>query len=145
MSLAMTVVEREAFLAGVHVGVLSITDPGRGPLTVPVWYAYEAGGVLTILTGRTSRKAALLRPGERVSLCAQTETAPYQYVSVEGPVVAVEDRVDDTERRAVAERYLGVELGAVYLEATADTAADEVAVRVRPERWWTVDYAKQFG
>ena len=141
----MTVVEREAFLAGVHVGVLSITDPGRGPLTVPVWYAYEAGGVLTILTGRTSRKAALLRPGERVSLCAQTENAPYQYVSVEGPVVAVEDRVDDAERRAVAERYLGVKLGAVYLEATADTAADEVAVRVRPERWWTVDYAKQFG
>jgi len=141
----MTVAEREAFLAGVHVGVLSVTDPGRGPLTVPVWYAYEPGGVLTILTGRTSRKAALLRLGERVSLCAQTETAPYQYVSIEGPVVAVEDRVDDAERRAIAERYLGVELGARYLEATAATAADEVAVRIQPERWWTVDYAKQFG
>jgi len=141
----MTVAARDAFLAGVHVGVLSVTDPGRGPLTVPVWYAYEAGGGLTILTGRTSRKAALLRPGERVSLCAQTETAPYQYVSVEGPVVAVEDHVDEAERRAIAERYLGVEFGARYLEATAATAADEVAVRVQPERWWSVDYAKQFG
>jgi hypothetical protein len=37
MSLAMTKQEREAFLAEVHVGVISIPEPGRGPLTVPVW------------------------------------------------------------------------------------------------------------
>ncbi|HEY6319878.1 MAG TPA: pyridoxamine 5'-phosphate oxidase family protein [Acidimicrobiia bacterium] len=145
MNLAMTVEERERFFAGVHVGVLSVTDPGHGPLTVPVWYAYEPGGDVTIQTGRTSRKGALLRPGERVSLCAQTETAPYQYVSVEGPVVVVEDGVDDAERRSIAERYLGAEFGALYLEATADTAVEEVTVRVRPERWWTVDYKKQFA
>jgi nitroimidazol reductase NimA-like FMN-containing flavoprotein (pyridoxamine 5'-phosphate oxidase superfamily) len=141
----MTVEEREAFLAGVHVGVLGITDPGHGPLTVPVWYAYATGGLVTVLTGRHSRKAQLLRPGERVSLCAQTERAPYQYVSVEGPVVAIEEHADEAERRAIAERYLGVEFGALYLEATADTAVDEIAVRIQPERWWTVDYTKQFG
>jgi len=141
----MTLEEREAFLAGVHIGVLAVTDPGHGPLTVPVWYAYAPGGVVTVITGRTSRKGVLLRPGERVSLCAQTETAPYQYVSVEGPVVAVEDHVGGDERRAMAERYLGVEFGALYLEATADTAADEVTVRIRPERWRTVDYTKQFA
>jgi hypothetical protein len=39
MSLAMTKPEREAFLADVHVGVISIPEPGRGPLTVPVWYS----------------------------------------------------------------------------------------------------------
>ncbi len=141
----MTVEEREAFLAGVHVGVLAITDPGHGPLTVPVWYAYETGGLVTVLTGRHSRKAQLLRPGARVSLCAQTERAPYQYVSVEGPVVAVEEHADEAERRAIAERYLGVEFGALYLEATAETAVDEITVRIQPERWWTVDYTKQFG
>jgi len=46
MSLAMTKQEREAFLADVHVGVISIPEPGRGPLTVPVWYAYDRGGEL---------------------------------------------------------------------------------------------------
>ena len=141
----MTVEEREAFLAGVHVGVLSITDPGHGPLTVPVWYRYEPGGVVTVMTGRASRKGRRLRPGERVSVCAQTETAPYEYVSVEGPVVAVEDGVDEAERRALAERYLGVEVGALYLEATAATAAEDITVRIQPERWWTVDYRKQFA
>jgi nitroimidazol reductase NimA-like FMN-containing flavoprotein (pyridoxamine 5'-phosphate oxidase superfamily) len=46
MSLAMTPEEREAFRADVHVGIISIADEGRGPLTVPIWYAYEPGGEL---------------------------------------------------------------------------------------------------
>ena len=141
----MTVREREAFLAGAHVGVLSVADPGRAPLTVPVWYAYEPGGLLTIVTGRTSRKARRLEQERRLSLCAQTETPPYQYVSIEGPVVRVDDSVDEAERRALAVRYLGPELGDAYLAATAAEAAQDVAVRVRPERWLTVDYAKQFA
>ena len=41
MKLSMTRAEREAFLAGVHVGVLSIPEPGRGPLAAPIWYGYE--------------------------------------------------------------------------------------------------------
>jgi nitroimidazol reductase NimA-like FMN-containing flavoprotein (pyridoxamine 5'-phosphate oxidase superfamily) len=41
VSLAMTKDEREAFLAALHVGVISLEDPGHGPLTVPIWYAYE--------------------------------------------------------------------------------------------------------
>ena len=34
MSLAMTRSEREAFLAALHVGVISISESGRGPLTL---------------------------------------------------------------------------------------------------------------
>ena len=44
MSLAMTKQEREAFLADLHVGVISIDEAGRGPLTVPIWYDYQPGG-----------------------------------------------------------------------------------------------------
>ena len=36
MSLNMTRKEREAFLAGLHVGVLSIEQPGQAPLSAPV-------------------------------------------------------------------------------------------------------------
>ena len=55
-SLAMTRAEREAFLAAVHVGVISLADGERGPLTVPIWYGYEPGGELWIVTDRDSRK-----------------------------------------------------------------------------------------
>ena len=140
----MTAAEREGFLAEAHVGVLSVTDPGHAPLTVPVWYSYEPGGLVSVVTGRSSRKATRLDAEQRFSLCAQTETAPYRYVSVEGPVVQVEPTVDPEERRAMAYRYLGPELGDLYLAATEADAPDNLVVRMRPERWLTVDYGKQF-
>ena len=142
MSLAMTKQERERFLADLHVGIISIPEEGRGPLTVPIWYSYEPGGELRVVTGRTSRKAQLLQRAGRFSLCAQTETLPYKYVSVEGPVVAIEPADLERDRRPLARRYLGAELGDQYIESTRDLVAN-VLVRMRPERWHTVDYAKQ--
>ena len=147
MSLAMTRSEREAFLAGVHVGVLSVAEDGRGPLSVPIWYAYEPGGELRLVTERGSRKGRLLARAMRLSLCVQTETPPYQYVSVEGPVVALEDADVERDVRPLARRYLGRELGDRYVEATGGTDArgGSVLVRLRPERWLSVDYRKQFA
>jgi hypothetical protein len=58
MSLTMSRAEREEFLAGLHVGVLSVASPdGRGPLTAPVWYTYQPGGSVNVSTGRGTRKA----------------------------------------------------------------------------------------
>ena len=146
MSLAMSKQEREAFLAEVHVGLISIAEPGRGPLCVPIWYAYEAGGELRIVTGRESRKGRLLQAAGRFSLCAQTETPPYKYVSVEGPVTGVEPVDLERDLRPLAHRYLGRELGDRYVEETGGADREEsVLVRMRPERWLTVDYAKEFG
>jgi PPOX class probable F420-dependent enzyme len=144
LSLSMSREAREAFLAGVHVGVLSLAEPGRGPLAVPIWYGYEPGGELWVLTGRDSRKGRLLAASPRVSLCVQTETPPYRYVSVEGPVVSVGPADRERDARPLARRYLGKELGDRYMEATAGEE-DSILVRVRPERWLTVDYSKQFG
>jgi PPOX class probable F420-dependent enzyme len=142
----MTRTEREAFLAGVHVGVLAVADPGQGPLAVPVWYAYEPGGTVDIITGTGTRKAETMRAAGRVSLCVQTETAPYQYVSVEGPLAAPgQAAATPAERRAMAYRYLGQEFGDLYLAATAEQAEDSVVFRMRPEHWRTTDFAKQFG
>jgi uncharacterized protein len=142
MSLTMTKEEREAFLADVHVGVISVAEDGHGPLTVPVWYSYEAGGEIRIITARRSRKGQLLERAGRFSLCAQTETLPYKYVSVEGPIVTIEEADLERERRPLARRYLGAEGGDRYIESTRDLVGD-VLVRMRPERWLSVDYAKQ--
>ena len=144
MSLSMSRSEREAFLADVHVGVISIAEPGRGPLAAPIWYAYEPGGELVVITGRDTRKGRLLAAAPRISLVAQTEAPPYKYVSVEGPVTYVGTADREKLGRALAHRYLGPELGERYLEATASEAGASLVVRMRPERWLTVDYAKQF-
>ncbi len=142
MTLTMTTAERDEFLAGLHVAVLSVEDPGRGPLTVPVWYSYAPGGSVNVVTGGQSVKAQLLRAAGRFSLCVQTETMPYRYVSVEGPITALDETVSDEERRGLAHRYLGAEGGDLYVASTADQAAESVAFRMAPARWRTVDYGK---
>jgi hypothetical protein len=143
MSLAMTKSEREAFLAETRVAVISIAEDGRGPLTIPVWYTYEPGGAVRFITGATSKKAALLKQAGRMSLCVQTETAPYKYLTIEGPITVGKP---DFERdsRPMAIRYLGEQMGEMYLASTAGERDDSILVSLRPERWLSVDYTKQF-
>ena len=144
MSLAMTREEREAFLADTHVAVLSLADGERAPLAVPVWYAYTPGGALRFVTGGSSRKVRLIRAAGRASVCVQTETPPYRYVSIEGPATIT---APDSERaiRPTALRYLGPQMGEAYLPATAAEHAASVLVTVKPTRWLTVDYGKWGG
>ncbi len=145
MSIVMSESERQEFLAGIHIGIVSINEAGRGPLTVPVWYDYTPDGEVTFITPTDSRKAGLLAEGDRVSLCAQDEEMPPKYVSVEGPVVGIEEAEAEAHVKPMAIRYLGEEIGAMYVDATrGDYSKGEVVVRVRPERWFSADFAKRF-
>jgi hypothetical protein len=138
----MSAAEREEYLAGVHVGVLSAAVGAAGQtLAVPVWYSYQPGGLVTVLTGRRSRKAAAVRAAGRFSLCAQDDSPPYRYVSVEGPVVN-EEELDPAERLAMARRYLGVPGGDRYVADNPDPERGNVAFRMRPERWLSQDQGK---
>jgi nitroimidazol reductase NimA-like FMN-containing flavoprotein (pyridoxamine 5'-phosphate oxidase superfamily) len=143
MPRALTRSERERFLADRHVGVVSLGDAARGPLSSPVWYTYEPGGDIVFCTRRGTRKAGLLRLGGRASFLAQVEGDVAQgvlpvYVSVEGPIVKLEDADLDRDLRPIVHRYLGREVGDGYLKATrGDAATDELVVHVRPERWLT--------
>jgi len=137
--------EREAFLAETRVGVVSVAEGGRGPLAVPVWFHYEPGGVVRFVTGGTSRKAKAIAATGRVTLCVQTETPPYKYATVEGPARIVGAPQHERDVRAMALRYLGPQMGEMYLATTAEQHAGAVLVELTPERWLTVDYAKSFG
>lgn len=139
MSLAMSKAEREAFLADVHVGIIAIARPDHGPMAVPIWYDYEPGGAVRIITNSTSRKGELLAGVDRISLCAQTESLPYKYVSVEGPFTMTDTKPD--ELLAMAVRYLGEKQGRAYAEHSPDSG-DSIVVHLTPERWLSVDYAK---
>ena len=144
MSLVMTKEEREAFLAEVHVAIISIPERGRGPLTVPVWYSFVPSGELHIWTGGNSRKAKLLREAGRFSLCVQQETPPYKYVSAEGPVVAIEPIQLERDLRPLVYRYLGPEEGNSFIESLGGDSAGigDILVRMEPERWLSEDYSK---
>jgi PPOX class probable F420-dependent enzyme len=133
--------EREQFLAGVRVGVLSVAaSDSRGPLTVPVWYSYEPGGLVSVSTGRNTLKARAIEAAGRFSLCAQDERPPYKYVTVEGPAV-IED-VDLSERLALARRYLGTEGGDAFIAANPGTDGEDIVIRMTPERWLSADFGK---
>lgn len=148
MSVAMSAEDREAFLAGTHVAVLAVHDPrpGRAPLLVPVWYSYEPGGDVVVQVGRDSVKAGFIRQAGRFGICVQDETPPFRYVSVQGPVVGVQDPLDRAIRRAAAHRYLGPEGAEEFLAASEEAhLADDVMVRMRPRLWSTADFAKAAG
>lgn len=137
----MTRSECEAFLAGVHIGVLSVPDPdpSRSALAVPIWYSYRADGTVDIITSPTSAKGVAVTAAGRFSLVAQQEALPYRYVSVEGPIVAT-DPVDlDADLRPLAIRYLGPDVGSAYAEGWLTLDPDAVVFRMRPERWLSYD------
>ncbi len=138
MSTKMTNSEREQFLADLHVGVIGIGRENGPPLTVPVWYDYEPGGLAWVITGADSLKARLLKRVEKISLCAQSEEMPYKYVSVEGGYTTRAST--EKELLSMAIRYLGEEGGKAYVDATGHE--NNVTVLITPETWFTVDYAK---
>ena len=146
VKITMSEAEREEFLAGLHIGVVSINEPGRGPLTVPVWYDYAPGGDVSFITPAESRKAALLEVGGRMSLCAQDEELPPKYVSVEGEITEIRPASVEGDVTAMAVRYLGEEIGAIYVQSTREEdPRDEIVVTFRPTRWFTADFAKRMG
>jgi hypothetical protein len=144
MKLNMTVAERHAFLADPHVGVISIEQPEKAPLAVPIWYDFRPEVGVWVITASTSQKGRLLQQAGRYSLCAQTEEPPaYRYVSVEGPIVLTREADLEEDRRPMAHRYFGPELGDLYL--SGQSHADEQVFVMRPERWRTIDYGKLGG
>ena len=147
MSIAMSESERQEFLAGIHIGIVSLNEDGRGPLSVPVWYSYEPGGDIVFITPSASKKAGLISEGTRVGFCVQDEELPPKYVTVEGPVVEVREADTQADVVPMASRYLGEELGTAYVTSTRNDGRhdDEVVIRIQPDRWYSADFAKRLA
>jgi hypothetical protein len=81
-----------------------------------------------------------------MSLCAQDEELPPKYVTVEGPIVEVRPADVQADIVAMAVRYLGQEIGEAYVTSTrAENPRDEIVVTIRPERWYSADFAKRLA
>ncbi|GHB37139.1 pyridoxamine 5'-phosphate oxidase [Streptomyces viridiviolaceus] len=137
--MALTREERETFLAEPHIAALAVdAGAGRAPLTVPIWYQYEPGGDVWIMTGLDSRKNELIKASGRFSLMVDRLDPTIRYVSVEGPVV--ETVPATVERlRELAARYLPAEKVDGYVEFAWKDHGEQVVIRMRPERWVSSD------
>jgi PPOX class probable F420-dependent enzyme len=134
--MSMSPSDRQKFLAEVRVGVLAIAgEDGAGPLAVPIWYSYQAGGALSFTTGAGTRKARAIAAAGRFSLCVQDDQPPYRYVTVEGP--AVIEPASPAERLGIAQRYLGQQEGESFVESGEGGVSDSVVIRMTPEHWLT--------
>lgn len=135
----LTPEERQSFLAEPHIGALSVSaGPDRGPLTLPIWYQYTPGEDLWVITGPESVKMRRIRAAGRFSLMVQRVQPTARYVSVEGPVTAVEP-MPDARHREMVERYLPPDRVEGYLAFAEAELGEHVIVRMRPEHWLSGD------
>lgn len=136
---ALTRSEREQFLAEPHVAALSVDGgEGRAPLSVPIWYQYEPGGDIWILTGLGSRKQRLIDAAGRFSLMVDTVEPKLKYVSVEGPVLDTTPATIELLRE-ISARYLPPEKVEAYVDFAWKNHGEQVIIRLRPERWVSSD------
>ncbi|MFF9686106.1 pyridoxamine 5'-phosphate oxidase family protein [Streptomyces sp. NPDC014623] len=138
--MALTRAEREHFLAEPHVAALAVdaAEEGRAPLTVPIWYQYQPGGDLWIMTGRDSRKATAIAAAGRFSILADRVTPTIRYVSVEGPVVATLPATRE-QLAEISSRYLPAEKADDYVDFAWREHGEQVVVHMRPQRWLSSD------
>nr|WP_282548068.1 pyridoxamine 5'-phosphate oxidase family protein [Streptomyces rochei] len=137
--MALSREEREKFLAEPHIAALAVdAGEGRAPLTVPIWYQYEPGGDVWIMTGLDSRKNRLIQAAGRFTLMVDRLEPTIRYVSVEGPVVETVAATEE-DLREISARYLPPEKVDGYVAYASADHGEQVIVRMRPERWVSSD------
>ncbi|MFI1409783.1 pyridoxamine 5'-phosphate oxidase family protein [Streptomyces sp. NPDC020707] len=137
--MALTREEREKFLAEPHIAALAVdAGPGRAPLTVPIWYQYEPGGDVWILTGLNSRKNELISAAGRFSLMVERVEPTIRYVSLEGAVVESTPATRE-QLHEISARYLPADKVDGYVDFSWKEHGEMVVVRMRPDRWLSSD------
>ncbi|MFE7271224.1 pyridoxamine 5'-phosphate oxidase family protein [Streptomyces sp. NPDC057623] len=137
--MALTREEREQFLAEPHIAALSVdAGAGRAPLTLPIWYQYEPGGDIWVMTGSDTRKNELIQAAGRISLMVDRLDPTIRYVSVEGPVVKTIPATLE-QLREISARYLPAEKVDGYVDFAWKNHGEQVVIHMRPERWVSSD------
>jgi PPOX class probable F420-dependent enzyme len=103
-------------------------------LLSPVWHEWRDGG-FQVVTGSQGVKAAHLRRDPRVSIVVCEHAPPYR-----GHARLLTAGAGNAVRR-IASRYLGAEAGAAY----AESAGDDLLIRVEPGELRAWDFADEFS
>jgi hypothetical protein len=135
--------QREEFLAGVHVGVVSVAGAeGRPPTSVPTFYAYQPGGAITMFTGtqrRTPQRIERIKEAGVVTLVAQREAMPPAYVTVEAELLEVGPPTPE-QMLTIVRRYMPEEHAQQFVQGELGDAENTVTLfTFRPTRWFSSD------
>jgi hypothetical protein len=129
---------RQEFLAQPHVAALSVAQPSRGPLSVPIWYQYQPGNELWIITPAESRKTMLIKEAGRFTMLVHRISPTVRYVAVEGPVARIVPG-SSRELTEIARRYLPPEQASAYVSMAEATHGEQVVIFLQPENWVSAD------
>jgi PPOX class probable F420-dependent enzyme len=138
----LTPPQRERFLRGRHVAVLTTLAADGAPVPTPIWYLYR-DGAFYFRTASDAVKTENVRRDPRVSICVQDEQPPYKAIIAHGR--AEIDEQQEWLGRKMPRHYLGF-IGAIGYERTAREAVQqgpEIALVVRPDRWSSFDFAAE--
>lgn len=116
------------FLEKSNVAVLA-TRSARGVQATPVWFMYTDGHILiNTATGRAKLRNMQAHP--EVCVTVVDRENPYQYVQIQGKVVAfdTENAARDIER--LSQRYMGKP----YPYPGGDSPKNRVSIRIQPTR-----------
>jgi PPOX class probable F420-dependent enzyme len=108
-------------------------------LLSPVWHEWRDGG-FQVVTGSHDVKAAHLQRDPRASIVVCEQSPPYRGVEVRCHARVATAAADDAVRR-IASRYLGAKAGAAY----AESAGDNLLIRLEPDDLRAWDFADEFS
>jgi PPOX class probable F420-dependent enzyme len=121
------------------VAVLATYRRDGSVLLSPVWHEWRDNG-FNVVTGSRDVKAGHLRRDPRASIVVYEHGPPYRGLELRARarLSAPEDR---SVVRRIATRYLGAEAGERY----AETAGDDLLIRLEPGELRAWDFADYFA
>jgi PPOX class probable F420-dependent enzyme len=121
------------------VAVLATYRRDSTVLLSPVWHEWHDNG-FNVVTGRGNVKAGHLRRDPRASIVVYDDGPPYRGLELRARAnLSIPD--DRSIVRRIAERYLGPEAGEQY----AESAGDDLLIRLEPGELRAWDFADDFA
>ena len=121
------------------VAVLATYRRDGTVLLSPVWHEWHDNG-FNVVTGRGNVKAGHLRRDPRASIVVYDDGPPYRGLELRARAnLSIPD--DRSIVRRIAERYLGPEAGEQY----AESAGDDLLIRLEPGELRAWDFADDFA
>ena len=117
------------------VAVLATYRRDGAVLLSPVWHEWRDNG-FNVVTGSTDIKATHLRRDPRASIVVCEDGLPYRGLELR-TTAQLSEPEDRAIVRRIAIRYLGAEAGAQY----AESAGDDLLVRLEPGELRAWDFA----
>jgi PPOX class probable F420-dependent enzyme len=113
------------------------------PRVLPIWFHWN-GAEVVLGTALQALKVQALVQHPQVALTIDSDTRPYKILQIRGTAQVETVQGVVPEYAAAAQRYLGAERVASYLERTRSRFPRMARIVIRPEWVGVIDFATRF-